>query len=336
MKPRGIIVLEGADGTGKTTLARALCERYDGVYIHNRYHKGVGIWRYHLASLRWAARVAQERLVVVDRHWPSECVYGRVYRDGPAYKASSRALHRALLRFGAVYVVCAPRVQVVIDNHKRLKGERREMYGDVSQVAQRYVALWNGTGAWVKDGDYVEQLSYNGVRELDWFHYDYTVSGRYLVQYVQLIASVAQERRDLAWQPGLSPYLTDVTGQVASARVCLVGDRPAVDGKFAWPFTACANSSRYLNEQLHKLAAVEERFCLINVNGRTGPDVLRQLPRELPLVALGQEALRGLNQLGRPPVLTIRHPQHARRFTHHGEEYGTELRSALAPHHAAP
>jgi thymidylate kinase len=34
---KGIIVIDGCDGTGKTTLAKAICDRFDGVYIHNTY-----------------------------------------------------------------------------------------------------------------------------------------------------------------------------------------------------------------------------------------------------------------------------------------------------------
>lgn len=341
-RPCGIIVLEGADGTGKTTLARALCERYDGVYVHNRYHKNV--WPFFVASLRWAARISHERLVVIDRHWPSECVYAKVYRGGTTLGGSVRALHRAFLRFGAVYVVCAPPVEVVVENHRRLKGERTEMYDDVSRVAQAYVELWRGTGSWTTGGDYIQQLSTVGcLYENDpltrWTSYDFTLhteDGNFST-YVSLLASFAQVRRNAVWQPGLNPHLTDVTGPVATATVCLVGDRPAVDyRRFAWPFTGCNNSSRYLNDKLHALGAVEEKLCMINVNGRTGPTVLKQLPRELKLVALGQEALRGLNQYGRRPQAVIRHPQHARRFTHHGGEYEEELRAALADTKALP
>lgn len=330
MTVRGIIVLEGPDGAGKTTLAKQLCARYGGLYVHNRYHRAADIWAYHLASLRWAVRESAERLVVIDRHWISECVYARVYRSGSAYGAFARALHRVLLRYGALYVLCAPPIEVVVENHRRLKGIREEMYDNVERVAWEYHRLWHGTGTWVKDGDYSQQLQYEGVRHR-WVHYDFTTMGT-LSTTVPLLASCLMGERSKAWAPGLLRDAPDVTGQVSLARVVLVGDRPSVPyRRFAWPFTGPTNSSAYLNETLHQLGVREEDLTIVNANGAAGRWFLHELRRrsDLRFIALGRAAQDTLVQVGIHDVAHVRHPQHARRFTHHGDSYERELWSVL-------
>jgi hypothetical protein len=104
--PVGIVVLEGADASGKTTLARHLVDRYGARYLHSTRRREV--WRWHLGALRWAVRESASRLVVLDRLWLSEQVYGQVFRGGPAYDLGARCLDRVLLRYGAVTVLCVP------------------------------------------------------------------------------------------------------------------------------------------------------------------------------------------------------------------------------------
>src|ERR1041385_7985183 len=104
---RGIVVIEGADASGKTTLASVLVDRYGASYLHSTVRKE--IWRWHVGALRLAVRRSRDQLVVLDRLWLSELVYGSVFRGGPAYDVGARCLDRVLRRFGAVTVLCAPR-----------------------------------------------------------------------------------------------------------------------------------------------------------------------------------------------------------------------------------
>ena len=66
---KGLIVIDGCDGTGKTTLAEAICKRYDGVYIHNTYRWPQKMPLYHTAALHRALKIARTKLVVIDRLW---------------------------------------------------------------------------------------------------------------------------------------------------------------------------------------------------------------------------------------------------------------------------
>lgn len=135
---RGIVILEGADGTGKTTLARTL-QHLTGA----RYLRPTGPRRtqlaYDLARLSLATRLAQDQLVVVDRWWLSEQVYGRVFRGGPQYDDEARALDAYLQRAGAVTVLCVRHdVARHLAHFDRLKAERPERFSDIAVVAKLF------------------------------------------------------------------------------------------------------------------------------------------------------------------------------------------------------
>lgn len=146
--PRGIIVLEGPDAAGKTTLAKTLVARHGGNIRHMRYH-GAAMARWHFAALRTASRFMQDGLVVLDRHWLSEQIYSRVYRGGQTpHDATSRACHGWLKSVGAIYVLCVPAVSSAIARHAVTASTRGEMYasGDVriGHVAQMFLTAYNG------------------------------------------------------------------------------------------------------------------------------------------------------------------------------------------------
>jgi GTPase SAR1 family protein len=67
-----ILIFEGPDGVGKTTLINHIKKKFkNSYYMHLRVHKNMKLW--HTASARLAIRKQLEgKLVLIDRHWPSE------------------------------------------------------------------------------------------------------------------------------------------------------------------------------------------------------------------------------------------------------------------------
>lgn len=124
--PRGVIVLEGPDACGKTTLARTILERHGGRYIHLRESKRPV--HYLWAALRRAARYAQDQLVVIDRHWLSEQIYAHVYRGGVVDDHASRIALGYLRAMKAVQVFCLPSVASCAERHARMHKTQRELY----------------------------------------------------------------------------------------------------------------------------------------------------------------------------------------------------------------
>lgn len=66
-----VVVLEGCDGTGKTTLVTALADRHGYVIVHSgRTPDGTGL------ATRYRAILATPGKIVLDRSFISELVYG--------------------------------------------------------------------------------------------------------------------------------------------------------------------------------------------------------------------------------------------------------------------
>lgn len=78
-----IVILEGPDCCGKTTLAKKLMQKTAGVYFHSDNVPELipAMKQYHESILR-NAQVNNElgSGVFLDRHWPSQWVYGQLFR----------------------------------------------------------------------------------------------------------------------------------------------------------------------------------------------------------------------------------------------------------------
>jgi len=337
----GLIVLEGPDGAGKTTLAQKLIEldvkagKPTPLYLHGRYWRR-HIWSWHAGMLRYAARESRRRLVVIDRHWLSECIYGTAIRQGPAYGASARSMHRHLLHLGALYVLCVTDPEYLVSTWQRLHKQRDELLTkerQVRDIATRYLDLWHGSVVRDPNGDLVEQLSAKGgVRGYaNWWCYDVQLMldrpHRFNTE-AKSIRTSAELRQKYAYlsDDGLDHPWAFTTGSPV-ARTLLVADRSS--GRLSPPFAAPGHSSHYLNRKLHEVAADEGDLGLLNINDVTDDEAIRRhLARFKWVVALGGEASRRLIDIGRRADLAIRHPQYARRFQHKGE-YKLELLTAI-------
>jgi len=149
---RASIILEGPDGAGKTTLARAIHERFGDPaqaltsYRHLTYVAEPRVsLRQMLDSLQWAEERWQAgQLSLIDRHWVSECLYDQVYRRGLSPVSRFAYVMDALFaRQRGVYVLCLPRdVESARRAHARNREERPEMYDSIDEVAQLYLDLW--------------------------------------------------------------------------------------------------------------------------------------------------------------------------------------------------
>lgn len=146
--PRGLIILDGPDGTGKTTLAEKLRSDYGAEIFHHTWNEDIEkrMGQYLRNSLDSAEKMLRKgQLVVIDRLYMSQRVYSSVFRsDRPDKWESDMALieirvERLIADYGGAEVLCLPQERDVYLKHfNRLKGEREEMYVDMARVYDVY------------------------------------------------------------------------------------------------------------------------------------------------------------------------------------------------------
>lgn len=333
VKPRGIIVIEGADAAGKTTLARYFVENFGARYLHSTVRRD--IWRWHLGALRLAVKLADEHLVILDRHWLSEQAYGQAYRGGPAYDLGARCFDRVMQKHGAVTVLCVPSdLKRQLARHAEGKkvmirgrdGVMRqappEYFINVERVARLYYDLAQGNLAH-PGTTYLDQLIQFGdyLTRHDVVRYDIDrLTERDLPRTVRGILeqlSLCRERAGFT-----AGQFENLAGSLATARYLFVGAeispkiRPTQP---AWPFfwNDQMSAATYLNGVLHRMKFDETRAVWMNARPRDWDDgqimdVLDAAPH-LRVIALGSMASSYLSVLG-VAAIEVPHPQWWRRF----------------------
>jgi thymidylate kinase len=141
-----IIVLEGPDGAGKTTLARELQEQLGARYIHLTYRFRDKMHVYHSAALKLAYHLSKTQPVIIDRWWPSEIVYADAYRGGSKFTKYYFLLEHLASEMGLTYIFCLPNDRDrYLKHYNVLKGKRAEMYDEgLDRVYSGYRELFGG------------------------------------------------------------------------------------------------------------------------------------------------------------------------------------------------
>ena len=146
------IILEGPDCSGKTTLAKHLLNDFKNYkYIHNSLDdKKNFVWRNedrkiisthtslyysHVNSLK------HHKDVIIDRLWPSEFVYGNLFRNKIEYNIKD--LKKQIQKYKPVYIGCLPPKHLVLKFFKRRLNDNDEDFDTVSNVYDMYEFLFD-------------------------------------------------------------------------------------------------------------------------------------------------------------------------------------------------
>jgi hypothetical protein len=181
-----IIVIEGADGCGKTTLAEKLKEVFPGSkYIHATWSRELDcrMLEYHMGILSDAYWFIQETNlpVIIDRLWLSEAVYAQVFRSGSKYPKESRLFDYLIEKIGGINIIClADDLQAHADRFDELKVGRDEMYGNVSKVAYLYNEVWKCKDDYLLNNGYLKTIAEEGglYKRQNYFRYSIENEGR--------------------------------------------------------------------------------------------------------------------------------------------------------------
>lgn len=143
-----IIILEGPDCSGKTTLANELMSKYKNhVYIHNAVSDDIE--HLHTTAISCAMALSLDFVVIIDRLHLSEQIYGTIFRQRVAYDVE--LFDNKLNSLSNVYkVLCLTDKKSTLEKHKERKD--KEMFDNISKVWDAYSKIkgWKKYN-WKKD-----------------------------------------------------------------------------------------------------------------------------------------------------------------------------------------
>jgi hypothetical protein len=212
---KGLIIIDGPDASGKTTLAKQLCKLHGGTYLHLTYRFKDKMLAYQWSMLQKAVKLAETQLVVIDRLWMSELCYANAYRAG---KSSINNLWRAfdqmVLKAGGVYIFCLPK-DIIRHNevfHKE-HSAKGEMFSEMLPVAIEYHKMWEKVKTWPHV-----------------LRYDVFIDGQpeYLPGFISQIEEKVQQ--GIQYQLELTTLSeTGITGNLGTAEYVFIMSEPVTD-----------------------------------------------------------------------------------------------------------
>ena len=139
---KGIVILDGPDASGKTTLANKLIElNYGkGVILHATYRFKDKIPTYHAAILRKAYKLSKKTLVIIDRFHVSEYIYAKVFRGGTKWPEQLPIFNQICKSLNIPIIICIPSsLEQGISWFEKTKEQRYEMFDDMKEIIKEYI-----------------------------------------------------------------------------------------------------------------------------------------------------------------------------------------------------
>lgn len=293
-----LIIMEGADGCGKTRLAQDVARSMGALYVHFGPMKGIkNLARFYLEAMQPALLGLQA--VVMDRSWLSELPYGTVFRGGQLRvdHVDNRMLERVAHRCNPLLVRCQPKVETMIENFEaracKAGGEYLTNRDQLLQVAVMYDAQYTSLRTMVydyeaEDSDFAKVVSYA---------YDIDAAP--------------------GWHHG-----SDATAGVARPRYVIVGESFAAhkeyDSLYQYPFVSFSNQgcSRWLTRLLDEHRVMEDSCYWVNadqISSRVTRNLFTFVGNGAKVIAFGSKAAAKLREY-HLPFFQLKHPMAGKRF----------------------
>lgn len=297
-----VIILEGPDGSGKTTLAKELC-RYGYEYAHEGpTPTGEEPLRYYVRRLAWA--LDRSHPVVFDRFHLGAFVYGPILRDMLELDiVDLDVLDRLILSQNVRIVMALPGHRHACQTWRK---RANELIRDEVKYNLTYKAFVNLR----------HRYTFKKPRVVSWNYH--SVNSRRMAENIS---------------NGI--YLKELPrGAVGSlrARYLFIGDQSSDYIQIA-PFVSNRGSSGYLNKALRLAGFHEHELAFVNAfkeDLKADYDLILktiELLNPQRVIALGQRAAHLAHGLCIPRVNFVYHPQFWKRFRYDKIfEYANQLR----------
>lgn len=178
---RGLILLDGPDHCGKSTLADHMRATYDAHVIHSTWSLEIAdrMFEYLMDTLTDAIEISRNQLTVLDRSWVSDYIYAEVYRGGATLSTNQYSqVQETFIKAGGVGCICLPRHKVTwFSQFTANSTSRNELYTEKMDVVyDAYKHLFSGVELVPFKNAYAQRLcieSFSSLQGLGFYHYDY-------------------------------------------------------------------------------------------------------------------------------------------------------------------
>lgn len=138
-----VILLEGVDGCGKTTIAHSLINNHNYNYIHlSKLQPEQNIDEYYSTVIDIVRSYKKLNYnLVIDRGFITNLIYCHIFND-PKVISTEHSIE--LFNLIDLIIIGLPSYAEYTEDFKKLCETRYELYNDMSQVYRYYKDLWYG------------------------------------------------------------------------------------------------------------------------------------------------------------------------------------------------
>lgn len=146
MKQGKIILIEGPDSTGKTSLYNSINSLTKAAYIHitkpqdDSEEAYINMYKNTLTAATLIKETGQ--YVVLDRHLISNLIYDRVFEN--IIRDNSQFIETMFKTIDCFVMSLPSNKEKYLEKFEEMKSTREELYKDMSQIYDSYSDLWNG------------------------------------------------------------------------------------------------------------------------------------------------------------------------------------------------
>lgn len=318
-----IVIVEGPDGAGKTTLARALSQHYGLSYQHEGPPPNdVDLLGYYSQKLD---RVRGKN-VIFDRFAMGQLVYGPMLRNDERFGTEEwRVFTRLLSAANVDHIIVMPSYDICLKRWQHSK--KKELFSDKHVFDKTYERWSELVTNFMGDGHSLG-CCFNTIRlkHHSWHLTVYRSNDRFAIN-VSLVIGLRNDDDD---KRAIKLQLPQRYVGSPIALYLLVGERAS--GMYDLPFFSTMGSSGYLNRTIDVANISERDLAFVNMyrfNGRSEKIAEKNaLGRPWKIIALGNVADDSLTSQGLPHA-KLYHPQYWKRFYHREiDRYANALKLA--------